>query len=310
MTVNLEKELGKSSVPLAVKPEIFDLSSERDRAALSALFADGSVRFVRDDFEEQLREHYAYQEPPRAFRPDFADSFRAWLTAQNRTNPLWQQGRWVYYPWRATAVHVLGDEPFRLLRASRNRNLITADEQRKFADAVVGIAGLSVGNGVALSLVLQGGANRLRLADFDQLALSNTNRIRTSIVELGSNKAEMTARQIYEINPYAEVEIFTDGLTEGNIDRFFGGDRPLDVVIDECDNIAMKYLIRDQAHQRKIPVVMATDNGDNGIVDVERYDLDSATPYFHDRLGPVSFEKLKGLDKMSIGRLATKFVGA
>jgi hypothetical protein len=54
---------------------------------------------------------------------------------------------------------------------------------------------------------------------------------------------------------------------------------------------------------------MAADNGDNGVVDIERYDLDPQTPFFHGRMGEVSYEKLKGLDKMSIGRLIAKHVG-
>jgi molybdopterin/thiamine biosynthesis adenylyltransferase len=286
------------------------LAAAADRERLTQLFAVGAVRFVRDDFKEQLRELYCYQDPPRAFSPGLDEGFRVWLDELTGQSPLWQQGRWVYFPWLATLVHVLEVEPFRQLRASRNRHLISSEEQGKFAAAHVGIVGLSVGNSVALSLVLQGGANRISLADFDDLALSNTNRIRTSIADLGSNKAEMTARQIYELDPYSHIDLFTDGLNEANIEQFFGGQQPLNVVIDECDNIAMKYLIRQEARRRRLPVIMATDNGDNGIVDIERYDLDQSTPVFHDRLGPVSYEMLKGLDKMSIGRLATKFVGS
>src|SRR5258708_11970966 len=54
-----------------------------------------------------------------------------------------------------------------------------------------------------------------------------------------------------------------------NIKQFFTG---LDIVIDELDNLAVKFLIREQAKNHRIAVVMAADNGDNSVVDVERYD--------------------------------------
>jgi hypothetical protein len=124
---------------------------------------------------------------------------------------------------------------------------------------------------------------------------------------LGVLKVEMAARRIYEINPYAHVELFTDGLNENTIETFFEG---LDVMIDELDNLAVKYLIRVHARKNGIPVVMAADNGDNAVVDVERYDLDPDTPFFHGRMGDdITYEMLSKLDKFGIGKMITKHVG-
>src|SRR3990167_9943354 len=53
---------------------------------------------------------------------------------------------------------------------------------------------------------------------------------------------------------------------------------------------------------------MAAYNGDNGVVDIERYDLDPTTPFFHGRMGDVNYEMLKGLDKFGIGKMITKHV--
>src|SRR6185369_4562465 len=106
-----------------------------------------------------------------------------------------------------------------------------------------------------------------KLADFDTLALTNLNRIRGGVESLSLRKVEMTARQVYALNPYAEIELFPDGLNEGNIDKFFS-DPKLDIVIDELDNIAVKFLIRQSAKKYKTPLVMGADNGDNAVVDV------------------------------------------
>jgi hypothetical protein len=201
---------------------------------------------------------------------------------------------------------VLPEADFQLVRTARNRNLITKEEQEKFYNATIGIGGLSVGNSVALAIVLQGGGRHIKLADLDRLALSNTNRVKAGVENLGLLKVVVTARQIYEINPYAKVEIFTDGLTPKNIGRFFKG---LDIVIDELDNLAVKYLIREYAKKHRLAVVMAADNGDNAVVDVERYDLNPKTPYFHGRMGKVTYEQLLHLDKFGIGKMITKHVG-
>jgi len=83
----------------------------------------------------------------------------------------------------------------------------------------------------------------------------------------------------------------------------------LNVIIDEVDNLAIKYLLRVEAKKRKLPLVMAADNGDNSIVDVERFDLNAKTAFFHGRLGTITFQQLKNLNKFETGRLITRHLG-
>jgi hypothetical protein len=123
---------------------------------------------------------------------------------------------------------------------------------------------------------------------------------------LGVLKVEMAARMVYEINPYAEIELFPEGLTDDNIEKFFDG---LDVMLDELDSFPIKYRIREQCKKRGIPLVQAADNGDNGVLDVERYDLDPNLPFFHGRLGDMNYESFTKLDKFGIGKTITQLVG-
>ncbi len=287
-------------------PKLFDLTKGADHQELGNLIAGGLVLRVVDDYREQHLELFGVKNPAKVYTTTFKQEFETYYQDLATATPIWRQGRWVYYPWSATAVHVLPEADFWLVRTARNKNLINAEEQDKFYNATVGIGGMSIGSSVAFALVLQGGAKRLKLADMDRLALSNTNRILMGVDNLGVLKVEMAARRIYEINPYAEIELFTEGLQPDNIEKFFEG---LDVVVDELDNLAVKYLIREQAKKHKIAVVMAADNGDNSVVDVERYDLDPNTPFFHGRMGEVSYEMLSKLDKFGIGKMITKHVG-
>ena len=299
---------GALALKIASKPFFFDLGKPDDREKIGVLFSQGAIRRVSDDYKEQLLELYGVNNPPLVYAPGFKEKFEEHYAGLQKEKTIREQGNWVYFPWSSTLVHILPETDFLAVRTARNRNLIGKEEQEKFYNATVGIAGLSVGSSVAFALALGGGAKRMKLADMDRLALSNTNRILTGVDNLGVAKVELAARKIYEINPYAQVELFPDGITKDNIERFFDG---LSVVIDEIDSLAFKYLIRVEAKKRGLAVVMAADNGDNAVVDVERYDLDKNTPFFHGRMGDdVSFEMLSGLDKFGIGKMITKHVGA
>lgn len=288
------------------KPILFDLSTNKDRKRFETLLTTGAIKQTSDDYEEQQRELFGINNPARVYAPGFEEAFQEYVRSLSPTTSLTEHGRWVYFPWRYLAAHILPEEDYRLVRTARNQNLITKEEQEKFYNATIGIGGLSVGSSVAFAIALGGGGKRMKLADMDRLALSNTNRVLAGADRLGVLKVEMAARTIYEMNPYAELELHPEGLTPENIGDFFEG---LDIMIDELDTIAVKYLIREQAKKHRIAVVMAADNGDNAVVDIERYDRKPQPEYFHGRMGKISYTKLTCLDKFGIGRIITKHIG-
>jgi molybdopterin/thiamine biosynthesis adenylyltransferase len=188
--------------------------------------------------------------------------------------------RWAYYPWRRTVVGVLGPLGFRAVRLDRNRHLITTDEQARLARLRIGVAGLSAGHVIAHTLAAQGLCGALKVADFDILELSNLNRVPATVLDLGVNKATLTARRIAELDPYLRVEVYPEGLTGDNVGRFLDG---LDLVVEECDSLDMKVTVREEARRRTLPVLMAT--SDRGLVDIERFDLESDRPVLHGLIG-------------------------
>src|SRR3989344_3893033 len=305
--MNIEQQLregaGRTSASV---PTIFNLSITAQEKELEELLVCNKIQRVSDDYQEQQQELFAAKNPSIVYGPDFKPKFEEYYQGLQKIKPLHQQGSWAYFPWSSTLVHILPEADFHLVRTARNKNLINQAEQDKFYNATVGIGGLSVGSSVAFALALQGGPKHIKLADMDRLALSNINRILTGVDNLGVLKVEMAAKMIYQINPYSQIELYSEGLTKENIGNFFEG---LDIVIDELDNLAVKYLIREQARKHKIAVVMAADNGDNAVVDIERYDLEPNTDFFHGRMGEVSYESLSSLDKFGIGKMITKHVG-
>jgi molybdopterin/thiamine biosynthesis adenylyltransferase len=198
--------------------------------------------------------------------------------------------RWVYYPWRRTVVSVLGPRAFRLVRLDRNRNLITAAELDRLSRLRIGVVGLSVGHAIAYTLAAQGLCGELRLTDFDDVELSNLNRVPASVLDLGVNKAVVCARRIAELDPYLPVTIMSAGITPQTVNDFLDG---LDIVIEECDSLDAKVLVREAARARRLPVLMAT--SDRGLLDVERFDLEPSRPLMHGLLGDLDAARLANL---------------
>ena len=249
---------------------LLDPREPSDQAMLDELRADQRVAF--------LDEHQAQENALRRLRPQPDDAVLA------------EGIRWAYYPWRRAVVAVLGPRGFRALRLDRNRNMITAAEQDRLGTLRIGVAGLSVGHVIAHTLAAQGLCGELRLADFDELELSNLNRVPATVFDLGVNKATVTARRIAELDPYLPVRVLDAGLTYDTVDEFLDG---LDVVVEECDSLEMKAVVREGAKARGIPVLMAT--SDRGLVDVERFDLDPQRPILHGLLGELDLALLPGM---------------
>jgi len=300
------EEFLKSSDNGSFKPVIFDLSKPEHRKKMSALKKSGSVKRVVGEYWSQLTELFEITHPDLVYGPDFKDTLADFLKQQEVKSPLWQQGRWVFYPWISTLVQVLPEKEFNLVRTARNKYLITGEQQQLLYQARIGVAGLSIGSSVALALVLQGMSTHLKLADFDRLELSNLNRIISGVENLGSRKVELSAREIYQINPYSKIKIFNKGLNQANIESFV---KDLDVVVDEIDDFPTKTLIRQYARKYRIPVITGTDNSDGSVLELERYDLDPNLEPFKGRIEKITYKKALQMSKQDIGKFIANLVG-
>jgi tRNA threonylcarbamoyladenosine dehydratase len=265
---------------------------------------------IIDTYLEQLEELFFLRNPRFRFDKNYQKDFQSFVDKHVKAKSLVQQGSWFYFPWLKSLIHYLSESDYLELRTGRNRNLITKYEQKTYYNSCVGILGLSVGSHVALTLVMNGGSKYLKIADPDTISGSNLNRIRTGAQNIGLKKAIVVARQIYEMNPYSVVEVFQEGLSEKNFKSFFLGRRKIDLLIEEMDNPFLKILVRYETKKLGIPVVMAADNADGIIVDVERYDLNKKMPILHGLLGAMKAEDLKTLDPKDLPRVMAKIAGA
>lgn len=219
------------------------------------------------------------------------------------------EGVWIYYPWRDLLVYTLPEELYFKLRTARNRNIITEQEQGLYRNIAVGVAGLSVGSAVLSSLVVSGGPKTIKIADFDVVEVSNLNRIRAKLPDVGASKCLVAGREVWELDPFADVHLWDKGVSIDTLEEFIIGTPKLDVFIDEMDNIEMKTAARFICKQARIPLLMATDNGDGVIVDVERFDLEQEQVPFHGLIGDRKPDDVKNLPPNEWIELVEKIIG-
>ena len=102
---------------------------------------------------------------------------------------------------------------------------------------------------------------------------------------------------------------YREGAHKDNLVAFLNEPSRAQILIEEVDNLEIKIRSRLAARACGMPVVMATDNGDNVIVDVERYDIDNDLELFNGAIGPVTIEEFEKFSPHELPRLATKIAG-
>ncbi|GAA4779656.1 hypothetical protein GCM10023231_03040 [Olivibacter ginsenosidimutans] len=275
---------------LTYLPLFYDLSSREQRDALNELMARNPAIQLIDNILEQIQELVRVLFPSETIGEE---NLKQRVEVYLQNVDLATYGTWVYYPWLEKIVHLLNEEDFIRVRTSRNMYKIDQKEIATLGKKKIGVLGLSVGQSVALTLAMERTCGEIRLADFDHVELSNMNRLRCSITDLGINKAILAARQIAELDPYIKVRCYTDGATEDNLDDLLLVGGKLDLLVEECDGINMKILSRLKAKEFQIPVLM--DTNDSGMLDMERFDLEPDRPILHGRL-----KVLEGLSSIAI----------
>lgn len=245
---------------LVYRPSKLSLESSSDIKLIEKLKNASNVTVI-DTIQHQIKELIQIENPAITNQ----DAISKLIEKKKQGVDIDKYGNWFYFPWNHEVIHLLPKNEFVKVRTNRNNPKITTDEQHALSNKTIGVVGLSVGQSVSIALSIERISGHLLIADFDTLDLSNLNRIRTSVRNLGLPKTIVTAREIAEIDPYLSISVYEDGITEENIDEFVSN---TDLIIEECDSIDIKILIRKIAKKHKKPVLM--DTSDRGMIDIER----------------------------------------
>ncbi|UKJ08998.1 ThiF family adenylyltransferase [Solitalea lacus] len=271
-------------------PVFFRLGHEQDTAQFLTLLSTNPVIKVYDKIFDQLVELMRIRHVGKQ-QSNIEQIIIEYLAGV----PLEEYGVWVYYPWNNKIVHLLDEEEFIEVRTSRNKLKITKEEQDVLKDKCIGVVGLSVGQAIAITIAMERVCGSLRLTDFDTFELSNLNRVRAGVSELGVSKVVYCARQIAEIDPFVKISCFEHGVSADNINEFLGeGDSQIDLLIEVCDSLEMKVIARLAAKNKCMPIVMETN--DKGILDIERFDIEPDRELLHGRIEHIEGD-LKEIEK-------------
>lgn len=97
----------------------------------------------------------------------------------------------------------------------------------------IAIAGMGGVGGVHLLTLARLGIAHFHIADFDTFDVVNFNRqAGASMSHLDMPKAEVMATMARDINPELDVQVFPDGLSAENLDKFLAG---VDLYVDGLD---------------------------------------------------------------------------
>ncbi len=286
-----------------VYPKVFLPSEYSDSLTFKELYESPEIRIL-DQLDNQVGELVKALNPSKSFSEKELSTLVSQFFIDRERDTY---GNWIYFPWKHVLVRLLPEEDFIRVRTQRNNYKITPEEQQELRRKKIGIIGLSVGQSIAYAIALERGCGELRLADFDTLELSNLNRIKAGVIDLGVEKVVLAAREISEIDPYLKITLFRDGISASTVESFLSDGGDLDLLIDECDSLDIKVLARERARAKKIPVLMET--SDRGMLDVERFDKEPDRPVFHGLLGEMNFKDLMALNKDQKLPMALKITG-
>lgn len=264
---------------------------------------------IIDTIDFQLEELFLIRNPEFRYKKRFVNELKRFKKQIILTNSISDFGCWFNYPEDRLIIHFLPEKLHQEIRTARNKNLITKNEQNEFYNFKVGIVGLSIGSHAAYTLSMMGGGKVLKLSDPDTLSASNLNRVRYDFSQIGINKTNLCIKGILKINPYSDIYEYSKGINKDNILDFLLGPPKIDVLVEEVDNLRLKFELRFLAKKYKIPVIMATDNGDNVIVDVERYDLNNNLDIFNGLVGEINQKNIHDIPDEVLRALIGNIVG-
>jgi hypothetical protein len=146
---------------------------------------------------------------------------------------------------------------------SRNRGLISEEEQRKLRNTRFVIAGCGSTGGACIMPLVRSGAERFVLLDPGAYEVSNLNRQDAMLSDVGKNKAQATLDRIIAVNPFASAEAHPQGVRPDEVDEVL---QEQDLVIDAVDvttseGVAAKLALHEVSCRRRLVVITAYDIG-------------------------------------------------
>ena len=152
---------------------------------------------------------------------------------------------------------------------------------QRLRGAVVGVVGLGGVGSWAVEALARCGVASLVLVDLDHIAESNVNRqVQAVGATLGQHKGEALRGRIADIHPGCAVHVVDAFVEPGNWPSLLP--RPVDVLIDACDQVRAKLALAAWGLAKQVPVVCVGAAG--GKREAQRVEVADLAETTHDPL--------------------------
>jgi tRNA A37 threonylcarbamoyladenosine dehydratase len=136
---------------------------------------------------------------------------------------------------------------------SRTALLYGTEAMEVFRNSRIAVIGLGGVGSFAAEILARSGIGRFLLVDFDRIGLSNLNRqIPALHSTIGILKTEAMRDRILDINPLAEIEIYSDFCAVESREFLL---QNLDFVVDAIDSLGPKTGLIEFCYRQKIPII-------------------------------------------------------
>lgn len=138
---------------------------------------------------------------------------------------------------------------------ARSLPLIGEDCARRLSDAKTAIFGLGGVGSFAAEALARLGVGSFLLVDGDRIDPTNLNRQLYALHStVGELKTELAKQRILDINPAAQVTLYSNFVTDDKIDRVLSLQPDTDVIIDAIDSVKTKIALIVKATNRGTPI--------------------------------------------------------
>jgi len=135
----------------------------------------------------------------------------------------------------------------------RTELLFGKEAMKIFSETRVAVMGLGGVGSFAAEALARSGIGSLLLVDFDKISPSNLNR---QIIALhstvGKMKTEVMKARIFDINPQAKVDIYSDFVDQNSRENLL---KNVDFVVDAIDSLTPKVGLLEDVYHQKIPLI-------------------------------------------------------
>ena len=145
------------------------------------------------------------------------------------------------------------EEEFYEMLWFRSSMIFTDSEKERIKNARVAVIGVGGTGGIASEQLVRGGVSNITLVDPDIFELTNINRQHfCTISTIGMKKVEAGKKRLLEVNPFAKISTFDEGINKENAREIVSG---VDFIIDASDNKSAHYPLHRIAKELKVPVI-------------------------------------------------------